>query len=170
MGRLLLALVLIAWLPGAAVIPAQETPTLTPSPAPPPPAAVPPDGRPGMPAPPGVVAEIQFTLDTAVARFTALDEGGVLTHVSDQYRTAELTKVGIADQIRAVYKLHDRVWVRVRIDDVRLVGDVAWVYSTGRITGRLRYLGGLIVVATWERELEVARRENGRWRLYGYQQ
>ena len=59
---------------------------------------------------------------------------------------------------------------RVRIDDVRMVGEVAWVYSTGEVIGRLRVVGGSILVASWERELEVARRENGRWRLYGYQQ
>jgi len=58
----------------------------------------------------------------------------------------------------------------VKIDDVRLVGDLAWVYSTGDVTGRLRMVGGWVPVLSWQRELEVARRENGRWRLYGYQQ
>jgi hypothetical protein len=62
------------------------------------------------------------------------------------------------------------VSVRVRIDDIRMVGESAWVYSTGQVTGRLRLFGGTVVVASWERELEVGRRENGRWRLYGYQQ
>ena len=58
----------------------------------------------------------------------------------------------------------------MRIDDVRMVGEHAWVYSTGEVTGRLRWLGGSVPVLSWQRELEVARRENGRWRLYGDQQ
>jgi hypothetical protein len=125
---------------------------------------------PGTPAPPDVVAEIQQTVDAAVSRFEAMDTARVLTHVSDQYRTGTLTKAGVAEQLRAVFALHDQIRTRVRIDDVRMVGELAWVYSSGTVTGRLRYLGSLVPVASWERELEVARRENGRWRLYGYQQ
>jgi hypothetical protein len=159
-GRFRFVLALMAWLPVAAALAAQDRPSA--------PSA--PEALPGSPAPPQVVAEIRQTLDAAIARFDALDLAGVLAHVSEQYRTADLTKPGIADQLRTVFTLHDQVRARVHIDDVRMVGDVAWVYSTGRVTGRLRYLGGFIVVASWERELEVARRENGRWRLFGYQQ
>ena len=99
-----------------------------------------------------------------------LDEDGVLAHVSPQYRTGTLTKAGIGEQLRAVFAIHDQVRARVRIDDVRLVGGLAWVYSTGDVTGRLRWVGGSVPVLSWQRELEVARREDGRWRLYGYQQ
>ena len=81
-----------------------------------------------------------------------------------------LTKAGIADQLRAVFAIHDQVRARVSVDDVRMVGELAWVYSTGDVTGRLRWVGGSVPVLSWQRELEVARRENGRWRLYGYQQ
>ena len=109
-------------------------------------------------------------MEAAVSRFHAMDEAGLLTYVSPQYRTGTLTKAGIADQIRTVFTLHDQVRVRVRVDDVRIVGEHAWVYSTGQVTGRLRVVGGWILVASWGRELEVARREDGRWRLYGYQQ
>jgi uncharacterized protein DUF4440 len=108
-------------------------------------------------------------VDAAVARFEAMDEPGVLALVSDQYRTGPLTKAGITEQLRAVFSLHDQVKARVRIDAVRMVGDLAWVYSTGAVTGRLRLLGGTTPVAAWTRELEIARRENGRWRLFGYQ-
>lgn len=164
--RFRFALVLMAWLPGAAALAAQDT-----APTPPVP-AVPsvPDARPGYAAPGYVVAEIQRSLDAAIGRFDARDEAGVLAYVSDQYRTSDLTKAGIAEQIRTVFVLHDQVRARVHINDVRMVGDVAWVYSTGRITGRLRFVGGYIVVASWQRELEMARRENGRWLLFGYQQ
>ena len=99
-----------------------------------------------------------------------MDEAGLLALVSAQYRTDTLTKAGIADQLRTIFTLHDQVRVRVRIDDVRMVGEHAWVYSTGQVTGRLRVVGSWILVASWQRELEIARRENGRWRLYGYQQ
>jgi hypothetical protein len=158
--RLRFALALMAWLPVAAALAAQDRP------------GVPsvPEAPPGRPAPQGVVAEIQQSLDAAVARFDAMDGAGVLAHVSEQYRTGPLTKAGLAEQLSAIFAIHDQVRARVRIDEVRLVGEHAWVYSTGDVTGRLRYIGGSIPVVTWERELEVARRENGRWRLYGYQQ
>ena len=143
-------LALLAWLPVAAALAAQD--------------------RPNVPAPQHIVAEIQQALDAAISRFHAMDEAGVLAHVSAQYRTGTLTKAGIADQLRAVFTIHDQVRARVRIDDVLMVGEHAWVYSTGEVIGRLRLVGSWIVVMSWERELEVARRENGRWRLYGYQQ
>jgi len=147
-----IVLFLLAALPVAAVLAAQDGAQL-----------------PGDPAPPQVVAEIQQTVDAAVARFQAMDEAGVLAHVSDEYRTGSLTKAGIAEQLRAVFAIHDQVKARVRIDAVRMVGDLAWVYSTGEVTGRLRLIGGSTPVASWTRELEIARHENGRWRLVGYQ-
>ena len=90
--------------------------------------------------------------------------------MSEQYRTGPLSKARIAEEVRVVFAFHDQVSARVRIDDVRLVGEHAWIYSTGEITGRLRYAGRSIPVLSWQRELEVARREDGRWRLFGYQQ
>ncbi|HMH51969.1 MAG TPA: hypothetical protein VK548_17160 [Candidatus Acidoferrum sp.] len=126
-------------------------------------------GLPGSAASPQIVVEIQEVVEGAVARFHAMDEAGLLALVSAQYRTDTLTKAGIADQLRTVFTLHDQVRARVRIDAVRMVGEHAWVYSTGQVTGRLRVVGSWIPVASWERELEIARRENGRWRLYGYQ-
>ena len=153
-------LILLPWLSGSAPLAAQDQPGTAPLP----------DGLPGYPAPPEVVVEIRQSVDAAVSRFHAMDEAGLLAFVSPQYRTGTLTKAGIADQLRTVFTIHDRVRVRVRIDDVRMVGAHVWVYSTGQATGRVRYFGGSVVVASWERELEVGRRENGRWRLYGYQQ
>ena len=157
--RLLLVLALSAWFPVVAAL-AQER------------AGGPatPQALPGSPAPPQVVAEIRQVVEGALSRFHAMDEAGLLAMVSAQYRTDTLTKAGIADQLRTVFTLHDQVRARVRIDDVRMVGEHAWVYTTGQVTGRLRVLGGWIPVASWQRELEIARREDGRWRLYGYQQ
>jgi hypothetical protein len=155
-----LGLVLLIWLSGAAALSARagsEVPVSA-------------DALPGSPAPPQVVAEIQQALDAAVSRFEAMDAAGVLAHVSPHYRTGPLTRAGIAEQLRAVFAIHDQLKTRVRIDNVRMVGELAWVYSTGDVTGRLRLVGGFVPVASWERELEVARRENGRWRLFGYQQ
>jgi hypothetical protein len=157
--RVRLALALLALLPFAAAFAMQDksdTPSVEP--------------LPGRPAPESVVTEIRQALDAAISRFAAMDEAGVLAYVSPQYRTGTLTKRGIAEQLRAVFAIHDQVRARVRIDEVRMVGDVAWVYSTGDVTGRLRFVGGSVPVLSWQRELEVARRENGSWRLFGYQQ
>src|SRR5437867_11504441 len=90
-----------------------------------------------------------------------------LAYFSLLYRTGTLTKARIVVQLLTVFAIHDQVKARVHIDDVRMVGELAWVYSTGEVTGRLRWLGGSVPVLSWQRELEVARRENGRWRLYG---
>jgi hypothetical protein len=158
--RFRFVLLLTAWLPVAAALAAQDRSTVP---------SVP-DAAPGRPAPQRVVTEIQQSLNAAVSRFHAMDGAGVLAHVSEQYRTGPLTKAALAEQLRAIFAIHDEVRARVRIDEVRLVGELAWVYSTGDVTGRLRYIGGSIPVVAWERELEVARRENGRWRLFGYQQ
>ncbi len=157
--RFYLVLPLLAWLPVAVALAAQDRPTGTSSP----------EALPGSPASPNIVAEIQQTMDAAISSFDAMDERGVLAHVSDQYRTGALTKAGIAEQLRAVFTIHDQVRARVHIDAVRIVGELAWVYSSGDVTGRLRVVGGTTPVASWKRELEVARRENGRWRLFGYQ-
>ena len=153
-------LVLIACLPFAAAFSAQHRTEPAPTT----------EALSGSPAPDSVVAEIRQTLNGAISRFAAMDEAGVLAYVSPQYRTGTLTKRGIAEQLRAVFAIHDQVRARVRIDEVRMVGDLAWVYSTGDVTGRLRWVGGSVPVLSWQRELEVARRENGSWRLFGYQQ
>lgn len=58
-------------------------------------------------SPARIVTEIQQTVDDAVARFQGMDEAGLLALVSDEYRTGSLTKAGIAEQLRAVFSLHD---------------------------------------------------------------
>jgi hypothetical protein len=125
---------------------------------------------PGVAAPAGVVREVEAGLAQAVQRFEARDVAGVLAQVSEQYRTGPLTKSAIREQLLATYGLYDSVKANVRIDEVRMVGEHAWVYSTGEVSGRLRLLGTPMVFLSWERELEVVRREGGAWRLFGYQQ
>jgi hypothetical protein len=122
------------------------------------------------PAPAAVVQELQTALGLARGRFEAQDVPGFLAHVSDQYRTGPFTKAGLREQFVALNGLYDALRANVRIDDVQMVGDHAWVYSTGQLSGRLRFVGAWVVFLSWQRELEVARREGGRWRLYGYQQ
>lgn len=124
----------------------------------------------GAPAPAAVVREVEAGLARAIRRFEAGDAAGVLGAVSDQYRTGPLTKPAIREQLLAIYSLYDSVKAGVRIDEVRMVGEHAWVYSTGEVSGRLRWLGTWVVFLSWQRELEVARREAGVWRLFGYQQ
>ena len=127
-------------------------------------------GLPGIPAPRAVVLELQQALAHAIERFQALDEAGVLRHVSDRYRSDPLTKPAIREQLRVMFAVYDTLQARVRIDEARMAGDQAWVYSTGEISGRLRWLGTWTSILSWQREPEVAQREQGVWRLYGYQQ
>jgi hypothetical protein len=99
-----------------------------------------------------------------------MDEAGVLSHVSDHYRTDPLTKAAIREQLRVMFALYDTLRAQVRIDEARTAGEQAWVYSTGEVSGRLRWLGTWTPILSWRHEPEVAQREQGVWRLYGYQQ
>jgi hypothetical protein len=69
-----------------------------------------------------------------------------------------------------MFLLYDTMRARVNVDEVRLVGEQAWVWSSGEALGRLPFVGQWMTVLSWQRELEIARREAGVWRLYGYQQ
>jgi len=122
------------------------------------------------PAPHKVILELQQALAHAIERFQAMDEAGVLSHVSDRYRTDPLTKAAIREQLRVMFALYDTLRAQVRIDEARTAGEQAWVYSTGEVSGRLRWLGTWTPILSWQHEPEVAQREQGVWRLYGYQQ
>ena len=106
----------------------------------------------------------------AIDRFQAMDEAGVLSHVSDHYRTDPLTKAAIREQLRVMFALYDTLRAQVRIDEAWTAGEHAWVYSTGEVSGRLRWIGTWTPILSWQHEPEVAQREQGVWRLYGYQQ
>ena len=125
---------------------------------------------PGGPASSNVVLELQLALTVAIERFQAMDRAGVLSHISSQYRTDSVTKAAIAEQLGLMFALYDKVRAQVRIDEVRTAGEQAWIYSTGEVSGRIRGLGTWMPVLSWKREPEVARREQGVWRLYGDQQ
>lgn len=125
---------------------------------------------PGVPAPRTVVAELQQALTEATGRLRAMDEAGVLSHVSDRYRSDSFTKGAVRQHLRLLFSLYDTLRPKVQIDEVRTVGEEAWVYSTGEVSGRLRGLGMWVPVLSWKHEPEVARREQGVWRLYGNQQ
>jgi hypothetical protein len=159
--------------PPSAPAPAPSAPAPQPSaPAPPPaaPAPQPAPGRPGQPAPPEVVGELRGTLSRVIQRFEARDLNGVLAHISEQYKTGPFTKPTVRTQLGAMFRIYDAMRATVRVDEVRIVGEQAWVWSTGEAAGRLPYVGQWIPLLWWERELEIARRENGVWRLFGYQQ
>ena len=125
---------------------------------------------PGGPASRNVVLGLQQALTVAIERFHAMDRAGVLSHISDQYRTDSLTKAAIGEQLRVMFALYDTVRAQVHIDEVRTAGEQAWLYSTGEVSGRLLGLGTSMPVLSWKHEPEVARREQGVWRLYGDQQ
>ncbi len=129
-----------------------------------------PTTSPGIAAPPAVVQEIQATLARAIERFQARDVEGVMRYVSDEYWTAPLTKPTLRAQLQAIFQIHSQVRAQVRLDDVRLVAGHAWLYTTGQVSGQLALVNQWITLFSWEREIEVARREPEGWRLYGYQQ
>ena len=122
---------------------------------------------PGEPAPAPVIRELQQALAAATARFHALDAAGVLAHVSEQYRNGPFAKPTLREHLLAMFALYDTVRARIRMDEIRLVDGAAWVYSTGEISGRLRGIGVWTSALAWEREPDVARKENGVWRLVG---
>ena len=126
-------------------------------------------GLPGVAAPRSVMAELQDALGHATERLQARDEAGVLRHVSDRYRSGSLTKPAIREQLHALFGVYDSLRAKVQIDEVRAVGEKAWVYSTGEVSGRVRGLGMWMPIFSWKREPEIARREEGVWRLYGDQ-
>jgi hypothetical protein len=139
-----------------------------PAPAAPAPAAPPPQPKTVAPAPPGLVAELRPIVESARQRFEARDAGGVLANVSDQYRSAGMTKAGLREQLLSMFTLYDAMRVRLTIDRVQLVDGAVWVYTSGEVTGHLRLLGWMTVL-TWQNEPEVARRESAGWRLFGFQ-
>ena len=156
--------------PAAAPAPAAPAQPAPPAATPSQPATPAAEPRPGTPAPPAVVEEIRATLARAVERFEARDAEGVLAHISEEYWTGPLSKRAVRAQLVTILQLHQQVRARVRVDEVRLVGAHAWVWTTGEMTGQLALVGQWMRLFVWERELEVARREQGVWRLYGYQQ
>ena len=68
----------------------------------------------------------------------------------------------------AMYELLPGVAFFRRPADATFVLGVLIAVTSGYLVHR--WLGGSVPVLSWQRELEVARRENGRWRLYGDQQ
>ena len=125
---------------------------------------------PGGPPPAEVERELRAAIALAIHRFEAKDLEGLLALVSDEYRTGYLTKGTLRAQLLGMFQLYETLKTNVRVEEIRLVGEHAWVVSSGEVLGRLPLLGRWMTVLAWERELEVARREAGGWRLYGYQQ
>jgi hypothetical protein len=124
----------------------------------------------GAPVSAAIRADIDGTVRRAVERVQARDLAGVLARVSERYRTANLTKPVLRDQLATLFALYDALRVRVRVDDMRAVGDTVWVYSTGELSGRLAGLGQWMSILDWVQEPEVVRLEEGIWRLWGHQQ
>src|SRR5262245_16246619 len=141
---------------------------VAPTPAPSAPPAPAPQPKIARPAPPALVAELRPIVESARQRFEARDAAGVLTNVSEQYRSSGLTKAGLREQLLSMFALYDTMRVRLTIDRVDLVDGAVWVYTSGEVTGRLPLLGWMRVLA-WQGQPEVARREGAAWRLFGFQ-
>ena len=79
-----------------------------------------------------------------------------------------MTKPAVRDQLNGMFALYQQLRARVTVDRVEMVGEDAWVYTTGEVSGRLPIVGW-VTVLTWQGEPEVARREATVWRLFGFQ-
>lgn len=124
--------------------------------------------RVATPAPPGTAEELGALVEQARRRFVAKDAAGVLAHLADNYRSSGFTKADVRQQLLTLYSLYEELRARVRIDHVEIVDSDVWFYTTGEITGRLP-LVGWVTVLSWQREPEVARRQDQGWRLVGFQ-
>jgi hypothetical protein len=120
-----------------------------------------------VPVTPAVATELERALTDGLRRFEAMDEAGVLANISERYQSGPLNKPLVRQQLRAIYAAHDAVWARVQIREIRMIGNRAWVSSSGRITGRLRFLGTHVTLYSWTDAWDVAWREGGRWTLIG---
>jgi hypothetical protein len=132
------------------------------------PATPAPQPKVATPAPPELITELRPIVERARQRFEARDAGGVLANVSEQYRSAGMTKAGLREQLLSMFALYDTMRVRLTVDRVQLVDGAVWVYTSGEVSGRLPLLGWMRVL-TWQNEPEVARREGSAWRLVGFQ-
>jgi hypothetical protein len=130
-------------------------------------AAAPPAGADGPP-PAEVTAEIQRAVELARARFEARDLAGVLASVSEQYRSAGMTKPALREQLAAMFALYQALQARLALDRIEPVAGGVRIYTSGEVSGRLPVVGW-VTVLTWHGEPEVARREATGWRLYGFQ-
>lgn len=119
-------------------------------------------------APPAVAAEIRAAVDAARVRFEARDAAGVLKNVSEQYRSAGWTKTAVRQQLLTMFGLYEELRARVRVDRVEIADGRTEVFTTGDVSGRLPWVGW-VTVLKWDVEPEVVRREDGGWRLFGFQ-
>jgi hypothetical protein len=115
-----------------------------------------------------VAAELRRGLELARARFEARDLAGVLASVSEQYRSAGMTKPALREQLAAMFALYQELQARITLDRVEPVAGGIRIYTSGEVNGRLPVVGW-VTVLTWQGEPEVARREATGWRLYGFQ-
>ncbi len=51
-----------------------------------------------------------------------------------------------------MFQLYEAVQAQVRIDEVRLMGDQAWIYSTGQVLGLLPWFGSWMTLLDWQHE------------------
>ena len=133
------------------IVLAMLTLAAVPMPATPAPATAPAQPKKATPAPPELVAELRPVVESARLRFEARDARGVLANVSDQYRSAGMTKAALREQLLSMFALYDAMRVRLTIDRVQLVEGAVWVYTSGEVNGRLPFIGWMRVLA-WQNE------------------
>jgi ketosteroid isomerase-like protein len=127
----------------------------------------------GLPSPLGPaqdeVARLRRLLRAAVRAFEAKDIEAVMAFVSEAYRSGGVTKPLLRAQVQGLFLLYSALRVDLAVGHIRVEGERALVTTSGRIRG-LPWIGpGEQIMAEWRDLVEVARRERGRWRLFGDQ-
>ncbi len=114
--------------------------------------------------------EVRQVIAEGVRAFEAQDLPRLMAMVSGSYRSGPMTKEVIRLQLLGIIQANRELHVALKIHEIRLRGDLAFVRSSGEVTGRPLLWPYRVVILEWEDLVEVGRREGTVWRLYGDQQ
>ena len=114
--------------------------------------------------------EVRQAIAGGVKAFEAEDLPRLMAMVSESYRSGPITKEGIRLQLLGIFHANREIRVTLKIHEVTVRGELAYVRSSGEVTGRPLFWLYRVVILEWQDLVEVGRQEGRVWRLYGDQQ
>ncbi len=105
-----------------------------------------------------------------VRAFEAQDLPRLMAMVSESYRSGPMRKEAIRLQLLGIFHANSELRVNLKIHEVSIRGDLAFVRSSGQVIGRPLFWPYRVVILEWEDLVEVGRHEGTAWRLHGDQQ